>query len=1601
MTTNNDRRVFPDPTTGTGLDMLVETISSDHGLDCRISDDDIAAGAIAADAMNNIIIQGIRATGLANNGTLTAADLRDLNEWIRTNALDRWIELHGDDECNGEETGFHRVQNDGASSRLFAENAVNTVADGIYHLGFEIEHGSLLNEDGNRNVSLEKLAYWLNTLLRGDLADGSLTNGDVNPYLIDTRTGTGLDRLVETIVDDKGLNERIATSEIYAGANAAADMNALIVDAIRQTGLANDGMLTISDLHDINRWIRENALERWMELHGDDEDNGGETGFHLVQNDGASSRLLAQNAVNTVADGIYHLGFEIEHGRFLNEDGNRNVSVETLTYWLNELLADDLDNGRLGNDAVDPYRVDTSTGTGLDRLVDTIVQDEGLNQRIATSEIIAGANAAADMNALIIESIRQTGVANDGEIGKYDMYDINAWLRENALETWTSLHGDDGEEGKETGFHQVQNDGATSRLLGNNAVDTVADGLYHLGFEIRHERFVNEDGNGNVSLQTAAYWLDTLLEDELVAGRLSSPTSVDMDRLRSEAVYALDSVAVGRPGDQVEVTHEQAFELDNGTISFSFVANALTYDERDTLFSKDAYGNGEGGHISAWVHKNQVVVRLQSEDSEVWLSSGKGSIQAGRTYDFAFKFGEDGAQLYVDGSRVDAEFDFTSGISGNTEDLAIGANTWARSDRDPDWRNDYFNGEISDFMIFGRALSNAEIHAVAAAEPNPSTTASPGLMVSPTTGTGLDMLVDTINNDLGLNQRTSGEDIAAGASAADQMNQIIIQGIRETGIANDGALGASDLRDLNAWIRENALNRWIELHGDDEGNGDETGFHRVQNDGGKALLFGKKAVDTVADGIYHLGFEIKHGRFLNEDGNGNVSIEAVAHWLDSLLKKELLDGSLANADVDPYRVEHTTGTGLDTLVNTIVTDRGLNDRISTTDIYQGANAAAAMNTLIVDSIRQTGLANDGDLNIADVRDLNRWIQDNAMQAWTDLHGDDENGEETGFHLVQNDGARSRLFADNAVDTVADGIYHMGFDIDRDRFVNEDGNRNVSVETLTQWLNNLLARDLESGRLGNDAMDPYRIESKTNTGLDALVDTIVSDEGLNRRIATSEIIEGANAAAALNAIIVEAIRATGLANDGSLNMADVRDLNRWIQDNAMQEWTDLHGDDENGEETGFHLVQNDGAQSRLFATNAVDTVADGLYHMGFEIRHDRFLNEDGNSNVSVETLSHWLNELLVAELADGRLGNDAVNPYSIGTQTGTGLDALVDIIVSDEGLNRRIATSEIIEGANAAAGMNSLIVESIRQTGVANDGAIDRYDMYDMNNWLPANALDTWTSLHGDDFDDGRETGFHQVQNDGASSRLFDRNAVDTVADGLYHIGFEISEGRFLNEDGNKNVSLDTAAGWLNNLLADDFTSGALDSSQPVDAGALRNEAVYRLEALTVSGPGDQLEVTHQAAFELSNGTFSFSFTANDTDGRNTLFSKDARGNGDGGHMSAWVRDGTVQVRLQGQDDEIWLQSDRGVIAAGETYDVAFSFGNAGAQLYLDGQRVDAEFDYHTGIADNTEDMAIGVSTWARSDYDPDWRGDYFDGEIHDFMIFDRALSSAEVHELFA
>ena len=486
------------------------------------------------------------------------------------------------------------------------------------------------------------------------------------------------------------------------------------------------------------------------------------------------------------------------------------------------------------------------------------------------------------------------------------------------------------------------------------------------------------------------------------------------------------------------------------------------------------------------------------------------------------------------------------------------------------------------------------------------------------------------------------------------------------------------------------------------------------------------------------------------------------------------------------------------MIDVIYNDPGLQKRISTGDIRKGSAAANAMNHIIIKAIIATGIGNDGEITTNDARELNNYIVANFSEEWAKLHGDDEDDEETGFHLVQNDGAKTKLFDRNAINRVADGIYHLGFKTNlKNNLLNEDGNKNVSFKKVALWLQNLLTQDLKSEIIKNP--DLKEISGTTETGLDQIIDIIYNDVGLQKRISTTDLREGSAAVDAMNHIIIEGIQITGIANDGEITTNDARELNNYIVVNYRKEWAILHGDDEEGEETGFHLLQNDGAKARIFGRNAINRVADGIYHLGFETNlKNRLLNEDGNKNVSFQKVALWLDGLLAEDLKGKYLENPAIK--KVTGSTGTGLDQIISIIYTDIGLQKRISTSELREGSAAADAMNQIIIEAIDVTGIANDGNISADDVRELNDYIVANYRETWATLHGDD-EDGEETGFHLLQNDGAKARLFGRNAINSVADGIYHLGFETNlKNRLLNEDGNKNASFKKVASWLSLLL---------------------------------------------------------------------------------------------------------------------------------------------------------------------------------------------------------
>ncbi len=323
--------------------------------------------------------------------------------------------------------------------------------------------------------------------------------------------------------------------------------------------------------------------------------------------------------------------------------------------------------------------------------------------------------------------------------------------------------------------------------------------------------------------------------------------------------------------------------------------------------------------------------------------------------------------------------------------------------------------------------------------------------------------------------------------------------------------------------------------------------------------------------------------------------------------------------------------GLNKIIEIIQNDKRLNRRVDEGDIQTAIESARRMNEIIIEAIIQTGVANDKNISTADTREINDYIFHNYGIEWRELHGNDEEGEETGFHLVVNDGARTKLFGKNAINKVADSIYHLGFETHlKNRLINEDSNKNRPFRRVAEWLNALLKEDLEAGRLANPEIS--EVVGDTYTGLDQAVEIIYNDRGLQRRISTGDMRIGAKSANQMSHLLLEAIDQTNAGSKGVFTKEEIKSVNRYLVENYADSWRELHGDDEDDEETGYHKVQSDGAKTKLFGKNAINRVFDGIFHLGFETPYkNRLVNEDGNKNASFKRVASWLSELLSDDL----------------------------------------------------------------------------------------------------------------------------------------------------------------------------------------------------------------------------------------------------------------------------------------------------------------------------------------------------------------------------------
>lgn len=179
---------------------------------------------------------------------------------------------------------------------------------------------------------------------------------------------------------------------------------------------------------------------------------------------------------------------------------------------------------------------------------------------------------------------------------------------------------------------------------------------------------------------------------------------------------------------------------------------------------------------------------------------------------------------------------------------------------------------------------------------------------------------------------------------------------------------------------------------------------------------------------------------------------------------------------------------------------------------------------------------------------------------------------------------------------------------------------------------------------------YTIE-KTNTGFDEMMDIIEKDPGLLKKVPGIDIQEAKYSLNEMNGVILKSIRDLAMTNDGEITALEMKLLNKYVYDNYGEYWNKYHGDDETIEETGFHLVQNDGSQTIVLRRNAINTIIDGILHLGYAPKfEDRFQNEDGNRNQKYSDVADWVEYFLANDMKDLENPNAKLN-YNLNIKSG--------------------------------------------------------------------------------------------------------------------------------------------------------------------------------------------------------------------------------------------------------------------------------------------------------------------------------------------------------------
>ncbi len=192
---------------------------------------------------------------------------------------------------------------------------------------------------------------------------------------------------------------------------------------------------------------------------------------------------------------------------------------------------------------------------------------------------------------------------------------------------------------------------------------------------------------GNVVMDESGFQLQGVLE----GGLLNTP----------EASLTFDGI-----DDYALFEDMPVYQFEFGSVALWF--NPASTGVQQALLSKDATGNGAGGHLTIYLDVGGTVrAVLQSANQSYQVAALAGSVD--QWHHLVFRFGgNEGMSLQVDGGEAGRD-PYTGGTIRNNEPLVIGASTDASTALTATPISQPFTGQITEVQFYDRQLTVIEM----------------------------------------------------------------------------------------------------------------------------------------------------------------------------------------------------------------------------------------------------------------------------------------------------------------------------------------------------------------------------------------------------------------------------------------------------------------------------------------------------------------------------------------------------------------------------------------------------------------------------------------------------------------------------------------------------------------------------------------------------------------------------------------------------------------------------------------------------------------------------------------------------------------------------